>query len=104
MRNPFTALAYGAIWGWLPCGLGYSAGLWAASSGGAFEGLLILVMFGVGTFPAMMSTTVFSRWLASMMRGQGARRVIGAAIVIMGIVSLVYVGGAEGDCPTCEIQ
>ncbi|WP_036977240.1 sulfite exporter TauE/SafE family protein [Pseudoalteromonas luteoviolacea] len=48
------ALAYGALWGWLPCGLVYTALLWSLQAKSALYGALTMVAFALGTFPALL--------------------------------------------------
>ena len=38
----------GVLWGWLPCGLVYSASLYALGSGNALHGGLYMLAFGIG--------------------------------------------------------
>ena len=40
--------------GFLPCPLVYAFAAQAAGSGGALPGLLVMLAFGLGTFPAML--------------------------------------------------
>ncbi len=67
--RPWKAFALGATWGWLPCGLVYSALAVAAASGGATRGALFMGLFGLGTLPAMTALSAlsgeFARWLGS---------------------------------------
>ncbi|MEI6896847.1 MAG: sulfite exporter TauE/SafE family protein [Psychromonas sp.] len=55
LKHPTLALPLGFLWGWLPCGLVYSTLSWAASSGSAENGALIMLGFGIGTLPAMLT-------------------------------------------------
>ncbi|MGR5068227.1 sulfite exporter TauE/SafE family protein [Vibrio sp. PNB23_22_6] len=55
LKRPIHALSFGFIWGWLPCGLVYSALTWSAVSGGAMNGGLIMLAFGLGTLPSMLT-------------------------------------------------
>ncbi|GLS89073.1 cytochrome biogenesis protein [Psychromonas marina] len=55
LKHPVFALPLGFLWGWLPCGLVYSTLSWAASSGSAENGALIMLGFGIGTLPAMLT-------------------------------------------------
>lgn len=48
------ALAYGVLWGFLPCGLVYSTLSWSLASGSAGSGALLMLMFGLGTLPALL--------------------------------------------------
>ena len=54
LRSPLHAFPFGFVWGWLPCGLVYSTLTWAAVSGSALDGALIMFAFGLGTLPAML--------------------------------------------------
>ncbi len=54
LKSPVTAFPFGMLWGWLPCGLVYSALSWAAVSGSAMAGMQTMLFFGLGTLPAML--------------------------------------------------
>lgn len=54
------ALLFGMVWGWLPCGLVYSALLFSLGSGSAINGMLVMLFFGLGTLPGMLSAGYFS--------------------------------------------
>ncbi|SNY42822.1 hypothetical protein SAMN06297280_0489 [Arsukibacterium tuosuense] len=49
------AYLYGLCWGWLPCGLVYSTLGWSLASGSAGQGALIMLFFGLGTLPALLT-------------------------------------------------
>ncbi len=48
------AYGYGLLWGFLPCGLVYSTLSWSLASGSASAGALLMLMFGLGTLPALL--------------------------------------------------
>jgi sulfite exporter TauE/SafE len=50
VNHPLKALALGLVWGWLPCGLVYSALAWSLASGDAVQGAALMLAFGLGTF------------------------------------------------------
>ncbi|WP_434360767.1 sulfite exporter TauE/SafE family protein [Parasalinivibrio latis] len=54
LPNAWSALPFGILWGWLPCGLVYSALSWAAVSGSVTSGIFVMLGFGTGTLPAML--------------------------------------------------
>lgn len=54
-KTPMHALPYGAIWGWLPCGLVYSTLSWSLASGSALNGALVMLCFGFGTLPTLIA-------------------------------------------------
>ncbi|MFT6984587.1 MAG: sulfite exporter TauE/SafE [Psychromonas sp.] len=63
LKHPLYAFPLGFLWGWLPCGLVYSTLSWAASSGSASNGFIIMAGFGLGTLPAMLSVGTLSQQL-----------------------------------------
>ncbi len=54
VRGPAQALPLGLLWGWLPCGLVYSALTTALASGSAARGALAMLAFGLGTLPNLL--------------------------------------------------
>lgn len=63
LKHPTFAFPLGFFWGWLPCGLVYSTLSWAASSGSTKNGALIMLGFGLGTLPAMLTVGSLSQQL-----------------------------------------
>lgn len=60
-QHPYAqAVFVGALWGWLPCGLVYSMLLLGTLGGSAVHGASIMLAFGAGTLPAMLSASVLS--------------------------------------------
>lgn len=87
VTRPRKAFAIGLLWGWLPCGLVYAALGLALVSGGVVEGALTMLVFGLGTLPALISLGFAGRWLAAL-RGSGARRAAGACLCVFAVVVL----------------
>lgn len=82
------ALAYGVIWGWLPCGLVYFVLVWALTAGNAVQGALTMLAFGLGTLPTLLATGFMTSWLTRFARSSTARQVVGLLIIAMAIGSL----------------
>ena len=80
-KSPISALPFGMIWGWLPCGLVYSTLTWSAASGSAASGALIMLGFGLGTLPALFSMGYFSQQLKTLLANKYVR-VISALVII----------------------
>ena len=57
-------LGLGLLLGLLPCGLLYSALIAAVSRGGPLEGALALLVFGLGTAPALLGLSLADDLLA----------------------------------------
>lgn len=81
------ALAYGLIWGWLPCGLVYFVLIWALTAGDALHGALIMLAFGLGTLPTLITAGFMTSWITRFAHSTRARQVVGLLIVIMAIGS-----------------
>lgn len=54
VSNVPRAVAFGAIWGWMPCGLVYTILMIAALNAEPLSSAAIMAAFGVGTLPAML--------------------------------------------------
>nr|WP_282571302.1 sulfite exporter TauE/SafE family protein [Methylonatrum kenyense] len=85
VRSPLHALALGALWGWLPCGLVYTALLAAAASGDPARGAGIMLAFGLGTLPAMTGVVILGQRLVQWRGGLGTRRLGGALLLAFGV-------------------
>ena len=54
IRSISHALIAGILWGWLTCGLVYSALFLAMSANSISQGALIMWSFGIGTLPVLL--------------------------------------------------
>lgn len=82
------ALLLGAIWGWLPCGLVYSTLLWAASQGSAVDSGLLMLAFGLGTWPVLLATGLAAERLTTLLRKRGVRIAGGLLVILFGLWTL----------------
>ncbi|MWV16743.1 sulfite exporter TauE/SafE family protein [Pseudomonas sp. L-22-4S-12] len=82
------ALLLGAIWGWLPCGLVYSTLLWAASQGSALDSGLLMLAFGLGTWPVLLATGMAAERLTAVLRRRGVRMAGGLLVILFGLWTL----------------
>lgn len=80
-------LAFGVFNGLLPCPLVYAFAAQAAASGGPLSGLLVMVAFGLGTFPAMLLMGGIGMRLRFASRLRGVR-IAGAFIIVFGLITL----------------
>ncbi|MDP6979090.1 MAG: sulfite exporter TauE/SafE family protein [Myxococcota bacterium] len=86
---PVRSLALGALWGWLPCGLVYSAAGVAAVTGSAPSGAMFMIAFGAGTLPAVLSLGTAASGLWSKFRHRRVQGVSGAIIALCGVWTIV---------------
>ena len=88
-----ASLAVGALWGWLPCGMVYSASLYALSSGSALQGGLSMAAFGLGTLPNLLAIGLFASQLTPLFQHVWLRRGIGGLMVAWAVWQLARVLG-----------
>ena len=88
VRTLPQALGIGLVWGWLPCGLVYSALVWAIGAGGAGKGALLLLGFGLGTLPALLAMGTAAVALANWARRPIMRRAAGTLVVLFGVYEI----------------
>ncbi|HEB67020.1 MAG TPA: sulfite exporter TauE/SafE family protein [Gammaproteobacteria bacterium] len=87
VNSPWQALLFGAVWGWLPCGLVYSVLLWAITAGGALPGALFMLAFGVGTLPATLTAGIVTGWMTRFSRTRGLRQTVGVLLILLALLS-----------------
>jgi len=85
------ALAFGIVWGWLPCGLVYSTLIWSASSGSASQSAFMMMSFGLGTLPTVFFAGMLSASIARLARIPELKQGMGSILIIIGLTSLFFV-------------
>ncbi|MGK0252598.1 MAG: sulfite exporter TauE/SafE [Mariniflexile sp.] len=80
-----TFLTIGFLNGFLPCGLVYVAVFGAIAGGNAFDGMLYMAIFGLGTIPLMTTAIYFSHFLKGAVR-QKIQKAIPVFVVLIGIL------------------
>lgn len=88
VRSLPRALLLGAIWGWLPCGLVYSTLLWASSQGSPSDSALLMLAFGLGTWPVLLATGMAAERLTALLRKRGVRIAGGLLVILFGLWTL----------------
>lgn len=82
------AAVLGGLWGWLPCGLVYSTLLWASSQGSAVDSALLMLAFGLGTWPVLLATGLAAERITALLRKRGVRMAGGLLVILFGIWTL----------------
>ena len=88
VHNVGQALALGALWGWLPCGLIYSTLGWAALQPTTGSAALTMVFFGLGTLPSMLATGYAAGWIRGLQNQMLFRKLTGALLIAFGLWTL----------------
>lgn len=80
--TPASLFGIGLLNGLLPCGMVYLALAGAIATGDALNGSLFMVMFGLGTLPAMGAVSYFGAMIKPSIRAS-ARKLFPAMMVLM---------------------
>src|SRR5450830_395869 len=89
MDTPIKALAVGGLWGWVPCGMVYSALLTAMLQGSALHGAAAMAAFGLGTLPTVFGMGLLGARLRSQMQHRHARIAAGLLVLGFGLLGLL---------------
>ena len=101
----WRALLFGMLWGWLPCGLVYSALLLSLSTGTVIDGMFTMLFFGLGTLPGMLTTGYFSDYLNQLKTNVRFRWITAILMILIAIslpVSTLYFSQHHNHAPTLE--
>ena len=88
-RTVAQAFPLGMLWGWLPCGLVYSALATALSSGSAVRGGLCMLAFGLGTLPNLLLAGIVLARLNEFVRRPAVRIASGLLVLGFGLYGLL---------------
>lgn len=93
VRGFSGALRMGLLWGFLPCGLVYSALALSLASGSAGAGALTMLAFGAGTLPAVVMISALANRATSAAANQTVRRIAGMLILASGVLMGLHAAG-----------
>ena len=88
-RTVVQAFPLGLLWGWLPCGLVYSALATALSAGSPGGGALLMLAFGLGTLPNLLLAGILLARLNEFVRRPAVRIASGLLVLGFGIYGLI---------------
>jgi sulfite exporter TauE/SafE len=87
VQNRTQAYFFGMVWGWLPCGLVYTALLTAAASGNVVKSTLSMLAFGLGTLPAVMGTGIMTGILTRLSRMRRFKQTVGLLLIALALLA-----------------
>ena len=87
-RRVAQAFPLGLVWGWLPCGLVYSALVSALASGSAAGGAALMLAFGLGTLPNLLLAGLLAARLRAYAALPGVRWSAGLLVLGFGLWGL----------------
>ena len=89
MDTPLKALAVGGLWGWVPCGMVYSALLTAMMQGSALQGAAAMGAFGLGTLPTLLGMGLLGARLRQQLQHRRVRLASGLLVLGFGLLGLL---------------
>ncbi|MCX8145416.1 MAG: sulfite exporter TauE/SafE family protein [Azovibrio sp.] len=88
VRSVAQAFPLGLLWGWLPCGLVYSALATALGAGSALAGALQMLAFGLGTLPNLLLAGLLLARFRDWAQKPWVRGLAGLSILLFGLYGL----------------
>ncbi|MBV2236063.1 MAG: sulfite exporter TauE/SafE family protein [Sterolibacterium sp.] len=95
-RRVSQALPLGMLWGFLPCGMVYSALTTALMSGSAWRGAGLMLAFGLGTLPNLLLAGLLLQRLRAFSQNRWIRVLSGALVLGFGAYGLFNAGDLGG--------
>ena len=105
-RSVKQALPLGMLWGFLPCGMVYSALTAALLSGNAVRGAGLMLAFGLGTLPNLLLAGFLLQRLRTLSRAKAVRLVAGLLVLgfgVYGLVNATTLGGRLWQGIVCRV-
>lgn len=103
-RGIASRFALGALWGLTPCALVYGVLPLALLSGGAWQGALIMLAFGVGTLPNLLAAGWALSRVKRRLEAKSVRWAAGAIVAVFALAGLwraLFVPASLGAGPFC---
>ncbi len=106
VRSATHAFGLGLVWGWLPCGLVYSALALSLLSASPVQGALLMFVFGLGTLPVLLVMGRAYEHLRGVVRNPLVRRCVGVTVILVGVYTLTTAVTGQGHhhAPTSHSQ
>jgi hypothetical protein len=82
----------GLVWGWLPCGLVYSALALAMTQTSALNSALTMTAFGLGTLPTLLLIGHFARQVKNLLQNARVRTGLGIIMIAYGLTLVTGIG------------
>lgn len=84
-QDNFSALKLGLVWGWLPCGLVYSALALAITQLNPLHSALTMLVFGLGTLPTLLLVGHFATNVKHFLQNKALRMGLGLILIVYGV-------------------
>lgn len=85
VKNWYSALGLGYLWGFIPCGLVYTALAFSLAQPSAISTAGLMLAFGIGTFPAMMGMSLLANHLRKWLAMKPVKLILASTMVIFAL-------------------
>jgi hypothetical protein len=96
VRHAGQAFLLGLVWGWLPCGMVYAALAMALTAGSAAGGAAVMLAFGLGTLPTLLTVGLAYNALRRFLQDPRVRTAAGILVILLGLMMLFASPGGHG--------
>ncbi|WP_410498286.1 sulfite exporter TauE/SafE family protein [Chitinibacter sp. S2-10] len=93
IRSIWQTPLIGLLWGWIPCGLVYTASLSALASANAISGAGVMLAFGLGTLPNLLLMGLMANRLQNALKKIWLRRACGVIVIALALYQLFHLMG-----------
>lgn len=97
-------IAFGVVWGLVPCTLVYSVVPLALFAGGAWQGALVMAVFGLATLPHLVGAGLLARRLLQGTAARAAVAVLLTGFALVGLYRALYLPESLGQGPFCLVS
>ena len=87
VKTRVQAFLFGMVWGWLPCGLIYTALALAATTGNVIHSSMTMLAFGLGTLPAVVGVGIMTSMLAKLSRIHRFKQAVGVLLILFALLA-----------------
>jgi len=102
--NLKQAYLFGLVWGWLPCGLVYSALALSATQIHLLDAVMVMLWFGLGTLPALLLIGNFAKNFRTWVQHKIIRWVLAVFLIAIGTSQIagysIFPHGTNTNDPT----
>lgn len=105
-RTVGQALPLGMLWGFLPCGMVYSALTTALLAGSASRGAGLMLAFGLGTLPNLLLAGLLLQRLRTLSKARAVRLASGLLVLgfgVYGLFNAATLGGRLWQGIVCRV-
>lgn len=87
VKSLVHAFLFGMIWGWLPCGLVYTALAYAATLGDVIKSSAAMLAFGLGTLPAVAGTGILGGLSTKFFQMKRVKQMVGILMIVLALLA-----------------